>query len=151
MAELRPLAEEPAVREVATAPPPQAGDATNTSVEHDARASDDEQDFIRRSLADLDAERAAGDIDERDYEELRAAYIARSHRQQARSATPGARKNRRAPYVIFGAIAGVGILVGVLLAHNAGTRLPGDNITGQTPTSPAAKLDAEAQQQIQAS
>jgi hypothetical protein len=111
---------------------------------------DQEQLFVRRSLADLDAERAAGDIDERDYEELRAAYTARALKPPVASPS-SPRKNTRAAYVIFGAIAGVGILVGVLLAHNAGTRLPGDNVSGQTPTSPAAKLDAEAQQQIQKS
>ena len=122
----------------------------NQPAEDRSAGAEDERDFIRRSLADLDAERAAGDIDEHDYEELRAAYIAQSRRPAA-GTPPTTGRNRRARYVIFGGITGVGILVGILLAHNAGTRLPGDNITGQTPTSPAAKLDAEAQQQIQTS
>ncbi len=50
---------------------------------------------------------------------------------------------------MIGCIVAFGVAAGALLAHSAGTRLPGDNISGSTPGSPAAKLDAQAQQQIQ--
>lgn len=42
------------------------------------RALEDERRFLLRSLADLDAERAAGDLDEADYVELRDHYTAKA-------------------------------------------------------------------------
>ena len=120
----------------------------------------DERDFLLDSLRDLDAERAAGDIDDHDYEELRDGYTARAAavlRALDAPASPPlpapspARGGRRGRIVIFGILAVCGVLAGVLLARNAGTRLPGDNISGSTPTSPTAKLDAQAQQLIQKS
>ena len=37
----------------------------------------DEEEFLQRSLADLEAEHAAGDIDESDYETLKRRYTNR--------------------------------------------------------------------------
>jgi tetratricopeptide (TPR) repeat protein len=119
----------------------------------------DERDFLLRSLRDLDAEKEAGDIDPEDYDVLRDGYTARAAaviRELAQSTAPEtppeaapAPKKGRARLVVAGAIAGAGILAGVVLARNAGTRLPGDTVSGETPTiSPAAGLDAQAQQQI---
>ena len=39
---------------------------------------EDERSFLERSLSDLEDERAAGDLAEPDYEELRARYEARA-------------------------------------------------------------------------
>jgi hypothetical protein len=43
----------------------------------DLARREDDLAFVRRSLADLDAERAAGDLAEDDYVDLRARYDAR--------------------------------------------------------------------------
>ncbi|MHB8664284.1 MAG: tetratricopeptide repeat protein [Acidimicrobiales bacterium] len=115
-----------------------------------------QRDFLLGSLRDLDAERAAGDIEERDYEELRDGYTARAaavlREMQAPVAADRVRPTgRRGRVIIAAAIAATGIAAGVLLARNAGTRLPGDNISGSTPASPVAQLDAQAQQQLQQS
>ena len=123
----------------------------------------EDRDFLLRSLADLEAERQAGDIDTADYETLKDSYTARAAevlRAEADSpvAADGASPSRatsrdarwRTPAIVV-VIVAFGVLAGVLLSHNAGTRLPGDNVSGSTPASPAAKLNAEAQTQIQKS
>jgi tetratricopeptide (TPR) repeat protein len=104
----------------------------------------DESWFLTRSLEDLEAERAAGDLDDRSYSELKAAYTARA------AAPAGEAAPRRGPLpLLIALLVAFGVGAGLLVARSAGTRLPGDNISGSTPTSQNAKLDAQAQQQIQ--
>jgi tetratricopeptide (TPR) repeat protein len=127
----------------------------------------DEVAFLLTSLRDLEAERAAGDIDDLDYQTLKDGYTARAaaairsvsrpavsasdDSAESRTVAVAARPPRRriVPLVAAGIVA-FGLAAGIFLSRSAGTRLPGDNISGSTPTSPAAKLDAEAQTQIQA-
>jgi len=114
----------------------------------------EERDFLLDSLADLDAELAAGDIDQHDYLSLKDGYTARAaavlraidpHRESAPvpviavgPAQPGSRW--RVPAVIVG-VGAVAIAAGLLVAGNSGQRLPGATATGAvSPTGPSAQL-----------
>lgn len=95
----------------------------------------DELDFLLNSLRDLELERAAGDLDDLDYETLREGYVARAaalSRQlegsEKRRARTGAPLSRRIIAVLV--VVTVGVAGGVLLARNAGQRLPGETFTG---------------------
>ena len=126
---------------------------------------EEERDFLLRSLDDLEAEHDAGDVDEHDYTALRDSYTARAAAvlraldertaptasgEDGRPITaPPSRRTRQtvaivAVFAIFAAVAGT------LVMRTAGQRLPGDNVSGSTPTSPVAKLLAQAQTQFQA-
>ena len=114
----------------------------------------DERDFLLKSIADLDAERAAGDISDEDYRALRDDYTARaaavlrsldpsidperdSEEEQAR---PAPRSRGRL------LLAGIGVVVlsiaaGWALSSAMGERLPGDEATGsiETPVDPLTR------------
>jgi tetratricopeptide (TPR) repeat protein len=114
----------------------------------------EDQDFLLRSIEDLDAERDAGDIDEHDYATLRDSYVARAAEalQEHEDEQPALTNKRswRTPAIVS-VILAFGVVAAVLLGRNAGTRLPGDNISGSTPSSPVAKLNAQAQALVQKS
>ena len=98
-----------------------------------------EREFLERSLADLDAERAAGDISDDDYKLLKERY-------EAKLAAPSipAPARTRNPAKVVGVCAVVGALAigsGFLVAHFAGSREQGETITGE---SPADREGAEA-------
>ena len=110
-----------------------------------------QQEFLRRSLDDLESERDAGDIDPADYESLRARYAARAEavdRALGEAPEPAgeATGRSRRGLVAIAVIVAFGVAAGLLLAHNAGTRLPGGTITGNSQLSPAQRLDLKAQQ-----
>jgi len=111
-----------------------------------------ERAFLLRSLADLDAEHAAGDLTEDRYRELHDRYtvqaatvlraLERLEQEAARSAPP--RRRRRRARVLAGvAVAAVLAVGGVLLVRAAGDRQPGQTITGNA-QSAADDLDALA-------
>ena len=94
------------------------------SLDPDRLASlEDERDFLLRSLDDLEAEYAAGDIDDRDYEALTDDYTVRAaetiraielHRTElAASARPGSRIRMLG---WLAGLVGMALLAGVLLA-----------------------------------
>lgn len=99
----------------------------------------DEREFLERSLADLDAERAAGDIAEDDYKLLKERYQARLERRSgdSRGATIDRDgRQKRSVGRVVGVCALVGVLAvgaGVLVAQASGSRKPGETITGETP------------------
>ncbi len=140
------------------------------------RALEDERDFLLRSLEDLDAELAAGDLSAADYASLRDGYTARAAvvvralgaagpdavaddatetgepavdaaADGAAGAPRGRRRRRRS--LLWG---GVGLLVAaaaVLVASEMGARLPGAPVTGSARLGPAQQLEqalAQAQQ-----
>jgi tetratricopeptide (TPR) repeat protein len=122
----------------------------STSLSPDRLAAlEDERDFLLKSLADLDAERAAGDIDEADHRALTDDYTARTaeviraieeHREAAAAARPP-----RTPGRIIAAVAGVAVvavLAGLLVAQASGRREPGDTITGDAPVSATSQARA---------
>ena len=87
----------------------------------------DEELFVERSLADLEAERAAGDLDERDYVALKAKYEARAARDAGAMEAP---PRRRVAWPVVAAILAVALIAGVLVARVSGQRLPGQASSG---------------------
>ena len=122
-----------------------------TSPGADADALGDERDFLLRSLRDLDAEYAAGDIDDADYTRLRDDYIARAAAalraanadtedfgpgiDRSSGRFPGQNpsgsrqpRKRAVARVMAGLVFAAGS--GFALARSAGERVAGANITG---------------------
>ena len=102
-----------------------------------------ERDFLERSLADLELERAAGDLSDEDYADLKARYESKL----AATATPtGAGtvtlesrdrdqkrgSGRRSLVVTLVVVLVVGVGGGLAVARWSGARQPGDNISGST-------------------
>ena len=98
---------------------------------------EEEQRFLRRSLDDLERERAAGDLDDGDYETLRGDYERRlgsvgdAIAAGALPSAPPARRGRTLAAVVIVAVVGIG--AGIAVAANMGARSPGDTITGEVP------------------
>ncbi|MDE0700866.1 MAG: hypothetical protein OXH61_09120 [Acidimicrobiaceae bacterium] len=126
----------------------------------DEAALERERDFLFMSLADLEAEHEAGDLDEADFVELRSHYVARAadsiralqaatggvsiddHGIDERGAEAGTRgvkaRGRIVPWVL--GIALVATVAGVTLADFSGSRGAGDQITGDIRESVRSRL-----------
>jgi tetratricopeptide (TPR) repeat protein len=100
-------------------------------------ALEEERDFLLASLRDLDRERAAGDVDDDDYQTLRDDYTHRAalvltaidQRTAARAAATAPRNRTRtllgvAGVLLFAVLAGFGV------ARAAGLRTSTDGLTG---------------------
>ena len=110
----------------------------------------DEQQFLLKSLRDLDREREAGDIDEADYLALRDGYIARTAaitRELAGENIHEEETGRRWPRRLLVAVAVValGVGAGVLVAQQSGQRLPGQSSSGGIEQSTATLLASARQ------
>jgi tetratricopeptide (TPR) repeat protein len=110
----------------------------------------DEQQFLLRSLRDLDNERAAGDIDEADYATLRDGYISRTaaitrELDGADVATIAVNRNwlRRLLVVVCVIAAGAG--AGIWVARQSGQRLPGQSSSGAIEQSTSGLLASARQ------
>ncbi len=123
----------------------------------------EERDFLLQSLRDLEAERDAGDVEDGDYDVLREGYTARAaavlRLQEARAtgAEPEVPPEpprpwwRRRRAVVVGALVGVfAVAAGLLVAHNAGQRLPGDTVSGSAPNNRVDQLLVQAAADVQA-
>jgi ElaB/YqjD/DUF883 family membrane-anchored ribosome-binding protein len=125
-----------------------------------------ERQFLLQSLADLEREHSAGDLDDEDYRELKDGYTARaaavihaiegldrpdddveSHAEETRPAAIAPGKSARINgWLVVAVIALVGALVGVIVSRSASTRLPNDTLTGGIADSTASLLvDARSQ------
>ena len=100
---------------------------------------EDERRFLLRSLRDLDAELAAGDVDRVDYETLRDGYTRRAADvlrgiEDGKAALPSRRPRRRAraAAVVVGVLV-VAAAIGIVAARSSGERTAGDTITGGVP------------------
>jgi tetratricopeptide (TPR) repeat protein len=123
---------------------------------------EEQRDFLLRSLDDLEAERAAGDIEETDYTTLRDDYTRRAAEviraidegQASLASARAARRQRgrgRRPVVTVAAVllvVAVAVGAGMLVARSSGDRLPGDTATGDIRTT-NSRLLAEAGQLFQ--
>jgi cytochrome c-type biogenesis protein CcmH/NrfG len=110
-------------------------------------ALEEERDFLLASLADLDREHEAGDLDDDDHAALRDDYTARAaevlraiaeRREAFAAAAPSRSAGRR--WVVAGALVAVAVLAGVLMAQASGRRSAQDTVTGdirRTPTQQA--------------
>jgi tetratricopeptide (TPR) repeat protein len=111
-------------------------------------ALEEQRDFLLRSLADLDREHEAGDVDEHDYVALRDDYTKRAARvirqieaQAVRSRRPASRQARWRKVGVYAGVALFAVLAGVLVAQTSGRRDPGETITGGVSESNREKLD----------
>jgi tetratricopeptide (TPR) repeat protein len=125
--------------------------ATRRAMNPDRLAElEEERRFLLRSIADLERERAAGDVDEADYHALRDGYTARAANvlraiDEGRSALPPKPpRNWKRLIAITAAVVAFGIVAGILVALNAGQRDPGDTITGGTSPNQVASLLSDA-------
>jgi uncharacterized protein (TIGR02996 family) len=109
----------------------------STAFDPDALASlESERDFLLRSIADLDKERAAGNLDDDRYESLKGDYTARAaavlrsieEGRDARPAPPPAPKKRT--LATGGAVLAFVLVAALALAAAAGKRHDGQTITG---------------------
>ena len=107
--------------------------------------------YLLDSIIDLDAEYAAGDLDETDYQELRASYVKRAAmelngEEAAVSPVAGKRSSRRFAKIAASVVAVLALAggLGMFVARSAGQRLPTESITGSVNRSSANKL-ADAQ------
>ena len=93
----------------------------------------DEREELLRSLRDLDAEHAAGDLDEHDYAALRDDYTARAAEVLRGSVAPRASRpiqpRWRRPFVVVVTVAAA-LGVGVSVARMAGERVGSQGLTG---------------------
>jgi hypothetical protein len=108
---------------------------------------EEQRAFLLRSLADLEREHEAGDIDEHDYAALKDDYTARAASvlralDEGRAALPPRRRavsgRRRA--LTIGAVVVGAVVAGLAVARAAGQRLPGQTVTGNSAASVNAKL-----------
>lgn len=111
-----------------------------------------ERDFLLASLADLEAEHDAGDLDDADFEELCADYTVRTadiiRQIEDRNASVAAAAPERSTTQTIAWVVGIvafAVGAGWLLALAAGERGVNDEITGNVDTSPR-QLVFECQQ-----
>ena len=112
-----------------------------------------ERDFLLKSLDDLEAERAAGGIDDESYRALHDDYTARAAATiralrdgvDARPSAPAASWQRRG--LVIAAIVGFAVAAGVTLAFALGARLPGQTGSGNTGSSAGRTASSAAQRQ----
>lgn len=125
--------------------------ATKPSLDPDVLAAlERERDFLLRSLDDLDAERAAGDLDTSDHAALaddytrRLAEVARSIDEERTAFDQVDTKldTRQRVFTVIGIVV-LAVLAGVLLGEASGFRSPDDSVTGDIRQSSAGLL-AEA-------
>ncbi|MGE3835964.1 MAG: c-type cytochrome biogenesis protein CcmI [Acidimicrobiia bacterium] len=110
---------------------------------------EEQRQFLRRSLADLDRELAAGDLDGADHAALAEDYRRRladvdAEVARGRLALPAA---RRRPARAVAAVVLVGVVAlgaGLAVAAGAGGRRPGDTITGSVPQTTLGRLTEAA-------
>jgi tetratricopeptide (TPR) repeat protein len=102
-------------------------------------ALEEERRFLLRSLADLEREHDAGDVDDLDYQTLKDGYTVRAATvlrqiEEGRSELPAAKPRSWSRIVAVTAAIVVGsVAVGFVLAGAWGERSSGQEITGLTP------------------
>ncbi len=97
---------------------------------------EDERRFLLTSLADLEREHEAGDLDDGDYQTLkdgytqRAAAVLRAIDEGRRAQPPRPPRNWPRTLLVVGAVVVVAVGLGVAVARFAGQRLPGQTVSG---------------------
>lgn len=94
----------------------------------------EEREFLLQSLADLEREFVAGDVDAADYNSLKDSYTARAAiiiRELSAEVEPVARRIRSWRPLAWSALVVVlAITAGVVVARSTGERLPGQGMNG---------------------
>ena len=108
--------------------------------------ADEEREFLRRSLEDLDREQAAGDLDANDAATLRADYERRLAQLDAPPAPPPPRPRRHPgrTIAIVALVAAFAVGAGLAMAQAFGSRSPGETLTGSIRQSSADRLQRAA-------
>jgi tetratricopeptide (TPR) repeat protein len=102
----------------------------------------DQREFLLRSIADLEREHAAGDLDDDDYRLLSDDYTARAAAAlRAERGDPPRRARRRSGLVVVVGVVAFAVVAGVLVAQASGRRDPGDTATGDISQSTTQKLN----------
>ena len=115
---------------------------------------EEERTFLLRSIRDIEAEHAAGDVDENDYTTLRDGYIARASAvlQEIEDGRSSLVAKRARPWwqrvAVVGGTLVVAVALGLFVAHSAGQRLPGQSLTGGKPADEVAIQLANARQSM---
>ena len=108
-----------------------------------------EQQFLLRSLRDLDSEREAGDIDDADYAALRDGYISRAaaitREIDGAAATPAVSRNWVRRLLVVTCVIAVGAGAGIWVARQSGQRLPGQSSSGAIEQSTSGLLASARQ------
>ncbi len=121
-------------------------------------ALEQEREFLLRSLDDLEREWAAGDLADDDYRALKDDYTARAARvlraldgaDPERTATAPvpppapAGRGRGRTLLVAAAVAGFAVAAGLAVASAAGSRLPGDTLSGEIRETSASRLQQAA-------
>jgi tetratricopeptide (TPR) repeat protein len=112
--------------------------STRRALDPDALAAlEEERDFLLRSIDDLEREHDAGDVDDTDYAELKDDYTARAaavlraidDRHELAASTAGGRSWGRTAGIL-GIVAVLALGVGWFVFRDAGTRAPGQGLSG---------------------
>ncbi len=126
------------------APQPATSSGSDSSI-RSGRALDrlaeleEERRYLLRSLKDLENERAAGDVDDVDYQTLRdgytvrAASVLRQIESGRRALAPKQPRNWRRTIIMSLVVVAFAVAVGAALASAFGERGQGDEITGFSP------------------
>lgn len=124
---------------------------------HDRDELEEERDFLLGSLQDLDRERQAGELSERDYQALHADYTARAAvvlralerggraRPARGSNAPPPVRTRRPLVITLGVVLLVAAVAGGAVATFSSQREPGAPMTGSLPDTPAGRLQEALQ------
>lgn len=111
---------------------------------------EEERDFLLVSLTDLENERAAGDVDGHDYEQLKDSYVRRTAevlRALKDLDAPRTVSRSRTPWraIAWGvAVTAIAVVAGVLVARGSGERLPGQTMTGAVGDGSVSSMLVEA-------
>jgi len=105
----------------------------------------DRTEFLQRSIADLDAEHAAGDLSETDYAELKARYTAALGRETVPAA--GTKSHPRRSALVAVVVLLIAGIAGGLVAQMSGERVAGRPSSGSIDEGTSDKL-ARAQQLV---
>lgn len=115
---------------------------------------EDERKFLLSSLDDLEAEYAAGDIEQNDFEALKDSYVTRTaecireiealEAGKQKDEAAAAPKSRRNTLLGAGGVMVFALIAGVLLANGSGARRAGDSLTGTIDGDRAAAAGCQA-------
>jgi cytochrome c-type biogenesis protein CcmH/NrfG len=143
---------------VGARPGPAGGRSASADAdEQDRDALEEERSFLLRSLDDLDAERADGNVDDETYARLHADYTARAARvlhqldgdAGATVADAPPVSTRRRVLTVAGIVA-FAVIAGIALAYGLGARLPGETITGNSAANRPVSAKAAAAARVRA-
>jgi tetratricopeptide (TPR) repeat protein len=124
---------------------------------HDREELEEERDFLLESIQDLERERAAGELSERDYQALHADYTARAavvlralergarSRPARGSKGPAPVKTKRPLMITLGVVVLVAAVATGAVVTFSGQREAGAPMTGSLPDTPSGRLQQALQ------